>query len=110
MTRATGWTFRRTGPYRFIRYDTDDKVVLSSFDGFWKGPGNAGLVVKVIPDDTMRGLDLRKGSTDLVVNDLPPDIVHQLTEDGSFHVVRLPASTSPISASTCAIRSSAIGA
>ena len=76
-----------TGPYRFIRYDPDDKVVLSAFDGFWKGPPvNAGLVVKVIPDDTMRGLDLRKGSTDLVVNDLPPDIVHQLTEDGSFHV------------------------
>jgi peptide/nickel transport system substrate-binding protein len=76
-----------TGPYRFVRYDTDDKVVLSAFEGFWKGPpGNAGLIVKVIPDDTMRGLDLRKGSTDLVVNDLPPDIVHQLTQDGSFRI------------------------
>jgi peptide/nickel transport system substrate-binding protein len=76
-----------TGPYRFVRYDTDDKVVLAAYDGFWKGPpGNAGLVVKVIPDDTMRGLDLRKGATDLVINDLPPDIVHQLTEDGSFRV------------------------
>src|SRR5262245_17107931 len=76
-----------TGPYRFVRYDTDDRVVLGAFDQFWKGPpGNAGLVVKVIPDDTMRGLELRKGATDLVVNDLPPDIVHQLTEDGSFRI------------------------
>jgi peptide/nickel transport system substrate-binding protein len=74
-----------TGPYRFVRYDNEDTVVLSAFEGFWKGaPNNAGLIVKVIPDDTMRGLDLRKGATDLVVNDLPPDIVHQLTEDGSF--------------------------
>jgi peptide/nickel transport system substrate-binding protein len=76
-----------TGPYRFVRYDPDDKVILSAFDGFWKGePANAGLIVKVIPDDTMRGLDLRKGSTDLVVNDLPPDIVHQLAEDSSFRI------------------------
>jgi peptide/nickel transport system substrate-binding protein len=76
-----------TGPYRFVRYDVDDKVVLSSFEGYWNGPPrNTGLLVKVIPDDTMRGLDLRKGATDLVVNDLPPDIVHQLTEDGTFRI------------------------
>ena len=76
-----------TGPYRFVRQDVDDKVVLSAFDGFWNGaPRNAGVVVKVIPDDTMRGLDLRKGATDLVINDLPPDIVHQLTQDGAFRV------------------------
>ena len=76
-----------TGPYRFVRYDVDDKVVLSAFEGFWGGsPDNTGLVVKVIPDDTMRGLDLRKGATDLVVNDLPADIVHQLAEDGAFRI------------------------
>ena len=76
-----------TGPYRFVRYDTDDKIVLSAFEGFWNGgPSNAGIVVKVIPDDTMRGLDLRKGATDLVINDLPADIVHQLSRNGDFRV------------------------
>jgi peptide/nickel transport system substrate-binding protein len=76
-----------TGPYRFVRYDTDDTVVLTAFDGFWKGPpANGGVVVKVIPDDTMRGLDLRKGATDLVINDLPADVVHQLSQDGVFRV------------------------
>jgi peptide/nickel transport system substrate-binding protein len=76
-----------TGPYRFVRYDVDDKVVLSAFEGYWDGlPNNTGLIVKVIPDDTMRGLDLRKGATDLVINDLPPDIVHQLQRDAAIHV------------------------
>ena len=76
-----------TGPYRFVRYDIDDTVVLTAFDGFWKGPPeNGGVVVKVIPDDTMRGLDLRKGATDLVINDLPADVVHQLSQDGDFRV------------------------
>ncbi len=35
---------------------------------------------KVVPDETMRGLELRKGSVDLVVNDLSPDLVHGLAQ------------------------------
>ena len=78
-----------TGPYRFVRYDVDNAVVLAAFEGYWKGPPrNEGLVIKVVPDDTMRGLELRKGSADIVINDLPPDIVHQLEESGEFAVER----------------------
>jgi peptide/nickel transport system substrate-binding protein len=76
-----------TGPYRFVRYDVDDKIVLSAFAEYWGGaPRNAGVIVKVVPDDTMRGLELRKGSADLVINDMPPDIVHQLEQTGDFTV------------------------
>jgi peptide/nickel transport system substrate-binding protein len=72
-----------TGPYRFVRHQVDDQVVLSAFEGYWDGlPQNAGVVLKVIPDETMRGLELRKGTVDLVINDAPPDIVHQLEKDG----------------------------
>jgi peptide/nickel transport system substrate-binding protein len=80
-----------TGPYRFVRYDVDDTLELSAFEGFWDGlPNNAGIRLRVIPDDTMRGLELRKRSVDLVVNDLPPDIVHQLERSESFRVTRSP--------------------
>jgi peptide/nickel transport system substrate-binding protein len=80
-----------TGPYRFVRYDTDDTLVLSAFEGYWNGlPNNAGIVMKVVPDDTMRGLELRKGTTDLVVNDLPPDIVYQLEKSDQFSIERSP--------------------
>jgi peptide/nickel transport system substrate-binding protein len=80
-----------TGPYRFVRYDADDTLVLSAFEGYWDGlPNNAGIVMKVVPDDTMRGLELRKGSTDLVVNDLPPDIVYQLQKSNQFAIERSP--------------------
>ena len=44
-------------------------------------PRNDGLVLQVVPDDIMRGLELRKGTMDIVVNDLAPDIVHQLGRD-----------------------------
>ena len=80
-----------TGPVSFVRYDVDDQVVLAAFDDYWEGaPKNAGVVLKVIPDDTMRGLELRKGSVDVVVNDLPPDIVHQLETSGDFAIARSP--------------------
>lgn len=80
-----------TGPYRFVRYDADDTLVLSAFDGYWNGePNNSGIVMKVVPDDTMRGLELRKGTTDLVVNDLPPDIVYQLEKSDQFSITRSP--------------------
>ena len=43
-------------------YAVDDQVELSAFEGYCDGlPNNAGVVLKVMPDDTMRGLELRKG-------------------------------------------------
>jgi peptide/nickel transport system substrate-binding protein len=79
-----------TGPYRFVKAE-DDIVTLSAFEGYFDGlPNNAGIVLKVVPDDTMRGLELRKGSVDIVVNDLPPDMVHQLETTGAFEIKREP--------------------
>ena len=78
-----------TGPYRFVRYDVDDKVELSAFENYWDGmPNNAGVVIKIIPDDTMRGLELRKGSADVIMNDIVPDIAYQLEKSGDFRTVR----------------------
>jgi peptide/nickel transport system substrate-binding protein len=72
-----------TGPYRFVRYVVDEQVELSAFEGYWDGlPQNTGIVLRVVPDDTMRGLELRKGSADLTVNDIPPDAAYQLQKDG----------------------------
>lgn len=73
-----------TGPYRFVRYDVDDRVVLEPFTDYFEGaPANRGVILRVLPDDTMRGLEVMKGAVDVVVNDMPPDIVHQLSEDGT---------------------------
>jgi peptide/nickel transport system substrate-binding protein len=76
-----------TGPYRFVSYAADDRVVLAPFAGYFGGPPkNGGLVLKIVPDDTMRGLELRKGSVDLIVNDLGPDLVHQLQAEGRLRI------------------------
>jgi peptide/nickel transport system substrate-binding protein len=71
-----------TGPYKFERLLPDDRVELSAFGDYWQGaPRNRGLVMKVVPDEVMRALELRKGAIDLVVNDVSPDILLQLEKD-----------------------------
>jgi peptide/nickel transport system substrate-binding protein len=80
-----------TGPYRFVGYTTDDRVELAAFPEYFGGrPRNDGIVLKVVPDDIMRGLELRKGTMDIVVNDLVPDIVYQLERDDRLQVVESP--------------------
>lgn len=80
-----------TGPYRFVRYAVDDHVELAPFRAYFGGPPrNAGIIVKIVPDDTMRGLELRKGSVDVVINDVPPDVVHAFRTEGRLHVETSP--------------------
>ncbi len=78
-----------TGPYRFVRYLVDEEVDLSAFEGYWDGlPQNAGVVLKINPDETMRGLELRKGTADLTVNDVSPDIAYELQKRGGLNIVQ----------------------
>jgi peptide/nickel transport system substrate-binding protein len=80
-----------TGPYRLQAFAQDDRLVLEPFDRYYGGrPANDGVVLKVVPDDTMRGLELRKGTVDLVVNDLAPDIAFQLRQEGNLGVATAP--------------------
>ena len=80
-----------TGPYQFVRFSVDDKLELKAFPGYFGGaPANEGAVLKVVPDEIMRALELRKGTVDLVVNDLAPDVVYQLAREQSVTVAESP--------------------
>ena len=61
-----------TGPYKLVSFKPDDRIVARpASTSYFEGPAkNSGVVLKVVPDDTMRGLELRKGAVDLVVNDV----------------------------------------
>jgi len=72
-----------TGPYQFVNYAVDDQVVVKAFPDYFEGlPRNRGVVLKVVPDDIMRALELRKRTADLVVNDMAPDMAYQLEKEG----------------------------
>ena len=80
-----------TGPYRFVSYADDDRLELAAFDQYYEGrPHNDGIILRVVPDDVMRGLELRKGTLDVDVNDLAPDIVYQLEREPLLRTIRSP--------------------
>jgi peptide/nickel transport system substrate-binding protein len=80
-----------TGPYKFVSYAVDDHVELTAFADYFRGkPSNDGVILKVVPDEIMRALELRKGTVDMVVNDLSPDVIHQLAEEKSVTIAESP--------------------
>jgi peptide/nickel transport system substrate-binding protein len=80
-----------TGPYRFVKSVADDRVEVAPFADYFEGaPRNSGLVFKVIPDSIMTGLELRRGTADIIVNDPDPDIVHQLERDPNLQTKTSP--------------------
>jgi ABC-type transport system substrate-binding protein len=80
-----------TGPYRFVSYAVDDRVELAPFADYFAGkPPNDGLVLRIVPDELMRGLELQKGTVDVVINDIGPDIVHQLAASDHLAVTTSP--------------------
>ncbi|HEX8028793.1 MAG TPA: ABC transporter substrate-binding protein [Vicinamibacterales bacterium] len=80
-----------TGPYKFADFAVDDHLALTAFPEYFRGkPANDGVVLKVVPDEIMRALELRKGTVDMVVNDLSPDVIHQLEAERSVTIAESP--------------------
>jgi peptide/nickel transport system substrate-binding protein len=80
-----------SGPYHLREFVPDDHVTLDPFpSAFGELAKNSQITFKVVPDETMRSLELRKGSVDLVVNDLSPDLVASLRTTPRLQVVTAP--------------------
>jgi peptide/nickel transport system substrate-binding protein len=77
-----------TGSFRVVGR-TPESVTLAAFDGHYRGrPQLDTIVLREIPDMTVRVLELQKGTVQLVLNALAPDVVHLLAADPRFRVVR----------------------
>lgn len=81
-----------TGAFRF-ESRTPDRVVLVPFDDAFEGrPRFSRVVLKEVADATVRVLELRRGSAQIVVNGLPPDSVAGFRGDPHFRVEVTPGS------------------
>ena len=80
-----------SGPFRFVSARQDEEVVLE------RNPNYFGLVpsivqvrFRVVPEATVRALELRKGTADLVLNSLAPDMVPVLARQPALEVTEQP--------------------
>jgi peptide/nickel transport system substrate-binding protein len=81
-----------SGPFRFVRFDPDNQVILARNERYWAGPPKIERVrFAIVPDATTRALELRKGSADVAAsNSLPLDMVKNLRHDHKLEVLEEP--------------------
>ena len=90
--------FNRTpigsGPFRFVHMSPDSDVELVRNDEYWGEHARVGrLRFKLVPDGTTRALELRKGSADITVTSLTPDIVNTLKRERDLEIQEQPGSS-----------------
>ncbi len=65
-----------TGPYRFVRWNKDEEIVLEADPNHWRGaPKIKTVVFRPIPDDAVRVAALQNGEIDVAVN-IPPHLAN----------------------------------
>ena len=82
-----------TGPYSVVEYRTDEAVELEANEHWLHGvPKIKHITVRVIPDETTRVLELRRGSIDFEVNAIPFESVKEFENSPKHQVVKKPGS------------------
>ena len=80
-----------SGPFRFVSAELDRDVVLERNENYWgEKPKLDRVRFAVVPDTTTRALELRKGSADVEINALTPDMVRTLATNSRLGVLRGP--------------------
>lgn len=68
-----------TGPFKFVEWSLNDRMVLVRNDDYWKEPaGIPGVVIRIIPDTETQIMMFENGELDIVDLDEIPDAVERL--------------------------------
>jgi len=83
-----------TGPYRFVSLEPDLEIILErNPDYFGAAPMVSPVRFRVVPDATVRALELRKGSADIALDSLSPDMVVALGKYQGVKVADVPGTS-----------------
>lgn len=79
------------GAYRLRSWERGQWLLFEANPYAAIAPRSRTLAFKIIPDPVVRALEMRRGSVDLVVNDLPPDTLSYFANHG-YPCIRGPGS------------------
>ncbi|MGB3976256.1 MAG: ABC transporter substrate-binding protein [bacterium] len=83
-----------TGPFQIKEEYGDERIVLSAFDDHFNGrPILDWLEFRVVPDDSIRVMELEKGSLDFVQNDIPANSLKRLAKRPNLEVLSEPGTS-----------------
>jgi peptide/nickel transport system substrate-binding protein len=79
-----------TGPYKFVSFSPDERLVLERFDDYFMGPAAAAEVeFRVIPETAGRVAAIASGEADIITN-VAPDQVETLENTDQVYVSSIP--------------------
>jgi len=82
------------GPFRLASFERDTAIVLlPTVQPAGDAPRLPGVVFKIVPDDTVRALELSRGMLHLVQNAIDPDMLGWLARNGDVLVESVPGTT-----------------
>ncbi len=79
-----------TGPFKFVRWDRSDKIVLEANKNYWGGrPKLDRVIFRSIPDNAVRLIEIQRGS--IHVMEFPnPDDLQQIRDDDELSLLTQP--------------------
>jgi peptide/nickel transport system substrate-binding protein len=82
-----------TGAFRFVSAQQDDNVVLERNQAYFRTPARINKVrFRVVPEAIVRALELRKGTGDLELTSLTPDMIPVMQAQPGIEVTQQPGS------------------
>lgn len=87
--RFVNGQYAGTGPYRLVRYDPDERVVLEAYPNYWgPKPKTARIIEVMYPDAAALRSALEAGQIDMGFRTFNPDDILSLEKDPRFTVIR----------------------
>jgi peptide/nickel transport system substrate-binding protein len=78
-----------SGPFEFVNYSQDEEIVLRRSDLYYGDKPSVSTVrFKIIPEAIVTALELQKGSVDIAVNILLPDMVEVLKRKSDLKIMQ----------------------
>ncbi|GMT41722.1 MAG: peptide-binding protein [bacterium] len=79
-----------TGPFRFVDYERGSRLRLAANKDYFGGaPELSGVIFKILPDETVRLLELKKGGVHLVQNPITPAVLPWLEKQDGIVVKKM---------------------
>jgi peptide/nickel transport system substrate-binding protein len=76
-----------SGPFQFVSWTQNHEIRLKANPGYFGGaPRVEEIRFRIVPDDTVRILELRKGTIHFLQNDIEPEVLRSLEKDSRFAV------------------------
>jgi peptide/nickel transport system substrate-binding protein len=83
-----------TGPFRLLSFERDDRVVMDRNPARAAAAENVrGIVFKVVPDPTVRALELAESVCDIAPNDIQAELLPYLRAQADLNVIEAPGTT-----------------